>query len=68
MCEKLNKVAEYQTCIRNRSHFHRLAMDQETLNMENFTHENVKNIKHMWKNNIHEVLYTENYSEQNQGT
>lgn len=44
-----------------------LAIDQETLDMEDFIHERIKNIIHLWGSNTYEILYTEIYNEQNQG-
>lgn len=44
-----------------------LAIDQETLDMEDFIHERIKNIKHLWGSNTYKILYTEIYNEGNQG-
>ena len=64
-CKSLNKLQK--TCTQNRSRFLILAIDQETLNMEDFIHECTQNIKHLLGSNTYEILYTENYNEQNQG-
>lgn len=64
-CKSLAKLQK--TCTQNRSHFLMLAIDQETLDMEDFIHEPIKNIIHLWGSNTYEILYTEIYNERNQG-